>query len=336
MIEGFARRYRGHGPHYEVWYGKVDISPDKALWFRYTTLEGVVRQAATWAIVFDGEDIIGGQDVFGLGEIAPSNCVLYPSGHDRSRFEGHPQVFHIGDRVHLDEANALGRAGEISWDLRWEDSGRQFRYIPHVLETLKLAGSTYDDCLLDVRMTGTIRCGDKTYPVEGVPGMVGHIQGKRNIARDWAWSHCNCFDDDADAAFEGLSARAKLGRFSSPPLTGFVVFVDGRKYPFLSATGVLRAQTDYGEHHWRFETEQDGVRLTGQARSPERVALVEYTDTDGSNLWCYNSKLSDLEIRIQDARYGMDRTLKSTGRAAFEHVTRVEPAEEAIIGGIGC
>jgi hypothetical protein len=331
MTPGFARRYEGQGPHYEVWYGKVDIAPGRALWFRYTTLDGKKQEASTWAIFFDGDECTGAKDNFALDQLADPNTILVPKGRKPARFGSHRQVFHLADDLHLDEANALGRAGDISWDLSWTDSGRRFSYVPHALEKIGLAKSTYDDCLLDLRVSGTIRCGDTEVTVDGAPGMVGHIQGKRIIGHSWAWSHCNCFDDDSDAAFEGLSVRALLGSRVTPTLTAFVMWVDGRQYTFRNPIGLLLNNSEYAQDHWAFSARSGKVVLTGEARSPSNVALVEYTDTDGSHLWCYNSKLSDLEVRIQDPARGLDRTLKSTGRAAFEHVNREEPVETPII-----
>jgi hypothetical protein len=341
MIPGFARRYDGRGPHYEVWYGKVDIAPGRALWFRYTTLDattgdGSIGEASTWAIFFDDDACTGAKDNYALEALAEPNTVIVPEGGEAARFGGHRQVFHLSDPsptspLHLDEANAIGQAGDISWDLNWTDSGRRFSYMPHVLEKIGLAKSTYDDCLLDLRVSGTIRCGDTVVEVDGVPGMVGHIQGKRIMGHSWAWSHCNCFDNDPDAAFEGLSVRALLGSRVTPTLSAFVMWVDGQQYSFRNPVGLLLNNSEYTQDHWAFSARSGGVILTGEARSPSNVALVEYTDTDGSHLWCYNSKLSDLEVRIQDPSRGLDRTLKSSGRAAFEHVNREEPSERPII-----
>lgn len=336
MIDGFARRYDGKSPHYEVYYGKVDIAEGRALWFRYTTLDaqtptGDLQEASTWAIFFDGEDCQGAKDNYALDDLAAPNTVIVPTGGAPERFAAMRQAFHISDDIHLDERNAIGRAGDISWDLHWEDRGRRFSYMPHVLEKIGLAKSTYDDCLLDLRATGTIRCGDTEVDVDGAPAMVGHIQGKRIMGHSWGWSHCNCFDDDEDAAFEGLSVRALLGSRVTPTLSAFVVWVEGRRYAFRNPIGMLLNDSEYAQDHWNFTARKGDVVLTGEARSPDNVALVEYTDTDGSHLWCYNSKLSDLEIRIQDPARGLDRTLRSTGRAAFEHVNRDEPGEEPII-----
>jgi hypothetical protein len=337
IIPGFARRYNGRGPHYEVWYGKVDIAPGRALWFRYTTLDGTDqfdenrREASVWAIAFDGDTCTGAKDNYSVDAMAEPNTIIVPQGRDAARFGGHHQVFHLTDNLHLDEANAIGQAGDISWDLSWTDSNRRFSYVPHVLARVGLAKSTYDDCLLDLRVSGTIRCGDTEIEVDAAPGMVGHIQGKRIMGHSWAWSHCNCFDDDPDAAFEGLSVRALLGGRVTPKLSAFVMWVDGRQYTFRNPIGLLLNNSEYGQDHWVFSARSGGVVLTGEARSPSNVALVEYTDTDGSHLWCYNSKLSDLEVRIQDPSHGLDRTLRSSGRAAFEHVNREEPAERPII-----
>ncbi len=316
MIPGFAPRYKGRGPHYEVWYGKVDIAPGRALWFRYTTLDGAVSEASTWAIFFDGDACVGAKDDFELGEL---------------RRPGDGVAFDLAEDLRLDERGAVGSAGDIGWELSWQDSGRRFSYMPHVLERLGLAKSTYDDCLLDLHVSGAISCGNRRFQLDGVPGMVGHIQGKRIIGHSWAWSHCNCFDDDPDAAFEGLSVRALLGGRVTPKLSAFVAWVDGRQYSFRNPTGLLLNHSEYSRDHWVFHAQNDGVTLTGEARSPMNVALVEYADTDGSHLWCYNSKLSDVEIRIQDPARGLDRTLKSTGRAAFEHVNREIPVAVPLI-----
>lgn len=330
MIEGFAKQYDGHGPHYEVWYGKVDIAPERALWFRYTTLDGTVREAATWAVLFGDEGPVGGRDVCPIDSLAPANIVAIPNGHDEARFSQHPQVFH-NEQGHLDGANAIGSAGGVEWDLQWEDRGRRFSYVPHALERWGLVGSTYDACLMDLRVSGTISHGDQAYEVDRAPGMLGHIQGSRIAGQNWAWSHCNCFDEDDDAAFEGLSARVRVGGRVTPALSGFVVFVEGQKYTFRTPISLLRADSEYSKHRWDFAAKSGGVELTGRAWSPSDVALVEYTDTDGSNLWCYNSKLSDLEIRVRDPKRGLDRTLHSTGRAAFEYVTRQRPREEPLV-----
>ncbi len=336
MVPGFANQYLdASSPHYEVWYGKVNVGPERALWFRYTIFDGELREASTWAILFDGDRTLGGRAYWGLEELERPNTVVLPEGREPDRFFDNRQVFHT-DGAHLDEANAYGEAGEIAWDLEWLDSGRRFAYIPHAIADNPLLASAYDACFLDLRVSGTIRAGDERWEVARRPGMLGHIRGSKISGHRWAWAHCNEFLDHDDAVVEGLSVHVEtaLG-LVTPPLTAFVVHVDGRSYEFRTPVSVVAANSTFDRDGWEFDATSGGVRLTGRAEAPppERVALVEYDDTDGSKLWCYNSKLADLTLRIEDPEVGRATTLRADGTSAFEYVTREAPEETPLIGG---
>ncbi|MFB6345202.1 MAG: hypothetical protein ABEK50_05430 [bacterium] len=326
MIDGFKRNYSGQSPYYEVWYGKVDIAPEQAFWFRYTLLDGKTQEASCWAILFDKGEIVGDREVWDVSDLAVGNQVIIPRTDDIDRFRGQNQVFHLGE-CHLDESNALGFAGPLSWDLSWSNSGRQFRYVPQLLKTLGLAGSTYNSCLFDFSVSGTIQNGDDQYEINNASGMVGHIEGKKIIGNSWGWAHCNNFDNHPDAAFEGLSAQLQLAGTVTPPLSAFVLFLDGEKYTFRSPVSIIRSQSGFNREQWTFKTSSGGVQLEGRAEAPSDVALVEYTDTDDSRLWCYNSKLADLTLTISDESRGLQKELTSSGRSAYEWVTRTPPEE---------
>lgn len=331
MIPGFANEYDGRGPHYEVWYGKVDIAPETALWFRYTLLDGMIREASTWAILFEGGRAWGERNYWAIDALATPNRVIIPEGYGRERFLGHEQVFHVDD-AHLDEANAIGSAGEIEWDLQWADSRRRFKYIPTFIEKTGLVRSCYDSSLMDLRMSGTVRRGDEqSWEIDGRPGMVGHIRGSKIAGDRWAWAHCNNFDEHPNAVFEGLSVNLQMLGTVTPPLSAFVLFYDGRAYPFRTPLSVMQAKSEFGRQDWRFEVESGGASLTGWARAPRNVALVEYDDTDGSKLWCHNSKLADLTLHLEDPEHGIDEKFRATGGSAFEYVTRETPTEEPLI-----
>jgi hypothetical protein len=105
-----------------------------------------------------------------------------------------------------------------------------------------------------------------------------------------------------------------------------VLYVDGERYVFRSALEVVRADTEFGRDHWTFQTRADGVELEGTVRSSsDKMAVVTYEDTGGENLWCHNSKLADLTLRLRDPERSGTITLRSTGRAAYEYVTRNVP-----------
>ncbi len=333
-VPGFDRRWNGTGPHYEVWYGKVDLPGDRALWFRYKTLDGVIDEASCWAVVFDGDQIVGGKSRWWLNDVAdPGPVVAADMESDVGpplRFEGRYAVFRAGD-AHLDDANAIGCAGPIHWDLHWRDSGRRFRFVPSWLENLGIADSTYDSCFSDLRVEGRVRWRDTVVEFDGAPGMIGHIQGTNIAGHSWAWSHCNNFDGDVDACFEGLSARALIGGFRSPLMTALVLFVDDRCYRFHGPLQIWKTRSCFDRQCWTFNADNGEARLVGKVEAPDDLALVRYTDTDGSDVWCYNSKLGDLELRLRDRERHLEQTLRSTGRAAFETVTRDDPVEDVVV-----
>lgn len=327
MDSEFRRRYRGESPSYEIYYGKVDVGPERALWFRYTILDGASKRASLWAIRFDGTDVTARKDTYPLEQLSEPHTVTVPEGFEADRFSQSKQVYEIPGVAHLDGANAIGRAGDLKWDLRLADSGRRFNFLPKRLQDSFVASSNYASCLIDSRATGEITDGEEVWQVDGVTAMVGHIWGSRNRARRWGWSHCNQFDDHEDAVFEGLSVALGIaGPVVLPPLTGCVLWVDGERYVFRSPLEVIRAETEFGRNRWTFQTQTGDVTLEGSVRgSNDKTAVVTYEDTDGSNLWCYNSKLSDLTLRLDDPERDGVETLRSTGSAAYEYVTRNPP-----------
>ncbi len=333
-IPGFDRQWRGVGPHYEVWYGKVDIPDERALWFRYKTLDGAIQEASCWAVWFDGDEMIGGKKRWWLDDLDRPGPV---AGREPStevgpplRFQGRHATFRVDD-AHLDDGNALGSAGDITWDLHWRDSGRRYGFVPPILETLGLAQSTYESCFCDLRVGGRVRVGDEVVEFADAPGMVGHIQGSKIAGHSWAWSHCNNFDDDEDAVFEGLSARALIAGRGSPLMTALVLFVDGRRYAFHGPLQVFRTSSHFDRRIWRFSADDGELRLTGEARAGQALARVRYIDTDGSDVWCSNTKLGTLELHFIDRLRGRDKTLYSSGRAAYETVTREPPIGEVLV-----
>lgn len=334
-ISGFDREWRDDGPFYEVWYGKVDLPDRRALWFRYKILDGSIQEASSWAVFFDADEIHGAKNRWWLDEVLPAGPVAgtdIPTTDIGSplRFQERSAVFRAGD-AYLDDGNALGTAGEIGWDLHWRDSGRRFCFIPALLHQMGIARSRYDACFTDLRVSGRVKCQDQIVDFEDATGMVGHIRGTKVAGHSWAWSHCNHFDGGEDAVFEGLSARALLGNRGSPLMTGLFLDIEDRNYRFHGPVQAFCTDSTYDREQWEFRADNGNAELTGRASAPGPVALVSYIDTDGSSLWCYNSKLGNLELHLTDRARGIEQTLHSTGRTAYETVTRDAPVEDVVI-----
>lgn len=311
LVPGFARVFSGQSPFYEVWYGKVDLGEGKAFWFRYTLSSGASRECASWAILFEegGGRISAGKQLMPLSALEPAGRLVFSAQGNR-----------------LDGASAVGAAGELSWELGFRDLGRRFEHVPPALVALGLAKSSYSSCLMDMRWSGVIRRGGEELRFSEARGSLGHIYGKKH-AHGWVWCHCNDFEGAPDVVFEGLSAQIRLGSWVSPPLSSFVLFLNARCYSFSSALKMIQARSEFGETAWRFQTSAQGATLEGEVSlDPERAVLVTYTDTDGSKLWCRNSKLSNLKLRLRDPSLGLDRTFTATRTAAFEVVSREKPA----------
>ena len=368
LAKGFASIHPAKSPHYEVWFGKIDISPGRAFWFRYTIINGVKKEASAWAILFDHKkseqsrdpDTSGvavGKQTWPLGDLAPSNCIIIPDNKNIERFQDLPQVFHLGS-AHLDGANAIGQANklspknytseikkgaegrvslpfgegrggasnDISWDLEFTANGHRFEHVPPLIKFLRVAKSTYDACFLDLRFSGTVKAGSEIITLKDRPGMIGHIYGKQS-AHSWAWAHCNNFEGQENVIFEGLSACIELAGKVTKPLSSFILIVGERRYVFSSTIKLLTAQSAFGDGRWEFMAKNSKVMLKGTATAPGKVALVEYTDTDNSNLWCYNSKMAALKLELTDLKTEKVEVFESVATAAFEIVNRELPSQ---------
>ncbi|QQR79943.1 MAG: hypothetical protein IPJ69_11445 [Deltaproteobacteria bacterium] len=305
---------------------KVWISPEHAFWFRYTILDGKEKEASTWAILFNGDKIWTGKNNYPLEDLPPAQSIILPPARDMMRYHQHPQVFHLGEN-HLDTHNALGTAGDMYWDLRWTNSGHRFTHGPEWIHSLKFAKSRYDVCMMDLKFSGSVNYPShgrpQTLPFHQASGMIGHIYGTKQ-ADSWAWVHCNVFEKAPHAVFEGLSGI--LSVVSKKHLhSHHFIFLMGKQNMNFDPQKFFFHFSRWDGQEWHFEAKQNGGTLTGVAFLSRQNALVEYTDTDGSKLWCTNSKLSSLNIRLQDPKRKIDQEFKATQSAAFEMVSREKP-----------
>ena len=294
----------------------MDLGPGRALWFRYTLLDGARREAAVWAILF-------------LDGVCHTGKLVAPLARAHLGHLHTPGVVFELEGMQLAEGHLHGAAGDIAWDLDFDDSGRRHAIAPDALRRAGLAKSAYDSCYQDLRMRGRVRFGDVELRVDHATGMIGHIRGSQQ-ARSWVWVHCNRWDGGEDAAFEALSARIAPAGIVSPPLTSLVLHHGRRAFTSSTPVDLLATRSRLKDEVWTFAARAGGALLSGEATFAGPVALVEYADTDGSRLWCHNSKLSNLRITLREPRrLGRKTVLTATGTAAFEIVDRTPPGRPA-------
>ena len=156
--------------------------------------------------------------------------------------------------------------------------------------------------------------------------MQGHQCGK-NSGHSWAWGHCNSFvhenGESAAFVFEGLTARARLaGTIPTPKLSSFYFHYQGHEHRFNSLWDAVHTRSQHSLNDWKFRVERGELSFRGSMTSEYRdFAGLTWEDTDGSLLYCANSKLSDMTVLVY-RRGKLEATFKSRGTTSFEIVSR--------------
>lgn len=320
-----AAAHPGTG-HQEVWYLKMnDPSAGRALWLRFTLLIGATGQkrvAEVWAISFEkqasGEVTkVGLKNTYGLDAFTPIMDADVPAFRiGECSFSDH----HTRGEVRSDDHT-------VRWDFEMKTASPcTFDFVPTSLRRLGLVKTMAVTVFEDWRFTGWSEVDGAHAAWNDAPGMQGHLAGPKN-GHSWAWGHCNCFVDEegrpAPCIFDGLSARARLGKsMATPHLTTLYFHYRDTDYCFNRPRDALRTKSRYGPLEWEFETGVGRLLFRGQIRAElGDFAGVTYEDTDGSFLYCYNSKVSNMTMRVY--RGGtLEQTLTAAGTTAFEFVTR--------------
>ena len=79
----------------------------------------------------------------------------------------------------------------------------------------------------------------------------------------------------------------------SPHLKLFFLRAFGKEYRFNGMSRWFLNRSSWELPSWTFEARGDGVRLIGEIDChPDELVGVTYTDTDGSQFWCHNTKVA--------------------------------------------
>ncbi len=312
-----------HGSGFqEVWYMKLnDVASGRALWLRLTVLQRMDKSkeiAEVWAIFFERDNTetkkVAIKNTWPIAEFKADDTEGLHIAHTcllAARTEGH---------VH-DDAHSL------RWDFSFSPrTNAQFDFVPALLPRLKVVKNKATTVHEDLCFDGWCEVDGVRYDWAEAPGMQGHLAGPRN-GHSWAWGHCNCFVDDATAApapvvWDGLCARAPLGRGAAPPLTSMFFQIGNERYEVNTLRDAFRTRAQYDYDGFTFRVSKRGTVFEGRvsARLAD-YAGVTYEDTDGSHLYCHNSKISDMTLRVLGSD-GTDNTYSSTGGVAYEVVSR--------------
>jgi hypothetical protein len=238
-------------------------------------------------------------------------------------------AFNIGDNFFSDTRTHghIKKEGEsIAWDLKiTEHRIAGIDLVPASVRRLginNIALNLYDD----IRFTGWSEVNGKRYEWKDAPGMQGHLFGPKN-GHSWAWAHCNLFRDEEDnpveVLFDGIHARARLGNNTAAPALSTMYFIyDGCEFRLNTLRSALRIRGNHESNLWRFTARADNLSFRGRVYAEDvDFAGVTYQDTNGSHLYCYNSKLSSITLEVWERGKCINK-FYAGGTAAFEVVTR--------------
>ncbi len=308
-------KWQGQKGFYEVYYIKFNhLSTHTACWLRYTLLVPVKGDpvAELWAIFFDSKN--------------PSENLAFKETHPSAEAEYSKERFYFrikdAELFHNSARGEIKRGDNfIRWDLYYEPNLKTFYHYPHnYMYKFKLPRTKVLSPNFDIRINGTVKVNDRELICDNEPGQQTHIWGTKHAER-WVWANCNSFSNQ-DGVFEGLSARIRLGKVVTPPLTPLYVCYQGREYYM---NGLWRAYKNFSSSEvplWRFSGTSGEYRFDGEAWSEiENFVGVEYTDPDGEKLWCYNTKVANMKIKVYMRGQEADE-LRAEGTAALEFVSR--------------
>lgn len=303
---------------YEVYYLKFnDPKSNSAYWLRYTMTSPLssAPYCELWGIFFDVKDP---RNNFAVKERFTIEKLTW----EKERFEVGIAGAKLGMNTARGAINDKARGLALSWDLEFDSPAPTFHHFPYS----RMYGPGFPKTKvlsphMDARFSGTVTANGRQIKMQEAPGQQTHIWGTKHALR-WAWGHCNSFEEKG-AVWEGLDTQIKLGPIESPHLKLFYLRTGGREYFFNSVRLLFTNKSEWGLGQWNFEAKNNEVRVVGEISCrPQEMVCVTYTDPDGENLWCNNSKVASIGIEIFGPDGKRIGKLTSKNACAAEFVDR--------------
>lgn len=207
-----------------------------------------------------------------------------------------------------------GVAGEISWDLSFEDASAPMFTFGSAVWDRRLLPAAQCVPSPDATFRGRCTIDGTELRVEG-RGALARIYGHSNAER-WCWLHAHLEEGGVLEVVSATARRPSLRRL--PPLAMVQLRLPGEPdRPRIPALAAPLLRTRITESGFRVAGPLGLGRLEIDVALPAgRSVALEYTDPDGSTATCTNSEVSDATIVLR--RKGSERTWDLRGRAHAE------------------
>lgn len=311
--------------HYEVWFLTFNQrARQRGFWFRYTIEVPKVEhpalqnRAELWASFFDHATP---DKNFGIVREFPIATFNSEKDHFNLRIED----------AMLSSTQAKGKVANaehsIAWDLHFEPNKATYHHIPKGLGVLMRPSSFVCSPNLDTRFSGVVTIDGRQMILENEQGCQSHLWGSKHVD-EWVWVHSNAFEKHEGTVFEGLAARPRRAGRTLPPVQSLFLRHHGKEHHFVRMRFAEQWQRNLGVGYWSFTAMNTQVYLQGTAQCRLKDMLqVKYIDPDNEPLYCINSELANLKIRIFRRVHGLRwrhvETISAHATAHLEHASRL-------------
>ncbi len=318
---------QGRSGHYEVYYLTFNHrASGSGFWIRYTMTAPDKGKGDAYAqIWFSYFNRANPAKNFALKQ-------KYPIGQLKA--ETTPFRLQIGGNTlengHADGAIS-GNGHEAQWDVSFDPSNTVHLMMPRIFVEKELADTTALVPHLDVCFEGKISVDGEALEFGGDPGCQTHLWGDEH-ARRWAWAHCNSYNEDPSAVFEGLSVQIKRAGIMLPPINLLFIRYMGKDYRFTELHRFLSAGGSFDVGHWKFNAALGNVKFKGEMKCrDEDMVSAGYFDPDGEPAYCNNTEVGDSKIEVYKRRnllssWKLVDTLTADGTAHMEFASRKREA----------
>lgn len=240
----------------------------------------------------------------------------------------------------LTDGGMRGSAGGASWDLQWAPSAAPGVPVDPLVGRARIAKTMLAIPHPDLRISGTVRFGDRELALDGARGEQAHLWGTSHAAR-WGWLHAadltTLAGEPCDADWiDVVSVVVPRGGREIGPVTPVVGRLLGEEFAATGPLALVRSRASFGLSALQVEARTRARRVVVHASAPPPLQVgVRYDDPDGTNVWCANTALGDARIWVWDRRAGapgwlLRETLQASGTAHVEYAQRAPIPDVAV------
>jgi hypothetical protein len=275
------------------------------VWIRYTVHKppNDPPRGFTWFTLFDA----------GAGVVASKAGPASPDSPPGA-------YMRIGESIFTPEGATGGAVSsqlEATWELRFDGEEPPVWHLPRWAYGAPVPRTKLLSPHPKVRVSGSVRAGERRLELEGWPGTVGHNWGSEHARRS-IWIHGANFPGHEAAWLDLALGRVKLGPFTTPWIANGELCLEGRRHRLGGIERLRKTHVEESVESCRFSLAGEGIEISGRVgATKERFVSWLYAQPKGGERQTINCSIADLRLDVSRPGAGPVR-LELTGGAAYE------------------